>query len=354
MVRGLLFLKRTKSLEPDSFGTSAIHEAARAGWDDIVDDLIKAGADPTSMDRNRKSPLYYAARNGCDKVLSVLQGSMWMLDNYYELELAFLEAIEAGEAHVVICLLDHLSRNAIRERSTILISIRAGHLNILEILLVHRADLSCPDLSPSDRIPLHQAIEHDRADMAKLLLDHGAKIQARDDKKRNAIFETLKAPKTDGMSLLLDRGIDVDCRDSEGNTVLHQAAADGSVEHARLLVHQGMISKTIFNSEGLTPLHLAVRAQQFEIVDILLKSEGVDVNIKATDQAAGWTPLMYAVVAGSLRLCDRLIQKGAAVNMNEGITELPMLFKLAQESSHDAIRNLLVSEWNRSRHVKQV
>ena len=341
MVREFLYRKSAAFFEPDSFGTSAIHEAAQAGWDDIVDILIKAGADPISMDQNGKTPLYYAARNGCDKVLSVLQGSDQMRDNYYELELAFFEAIEAGEAHVVTCLLERLSRNTPREkRSPVLISIRAGHLDILEILLVQGWDSSCPGLLPSDRIPLHQAIKHGRADMAKLLLDRGADIQKRDDKKRNAIFETLKAPNMDGLPLLLDRGIHIHCSDSEGNTVLHQAAVDGPVEHARLLIYQGMISKTAFNNEGLTPLHLAIRAQQFEIADMLLECEEVDVNIKATGRVAGWTPLMYAVVAGSLKLCDRLIQKGACVHVNKG-TERPTLLKLAEESGHYAIRNLL-------------
>ena len=352
MVREFLYRKSATFFEPDSFGTMAIHEAAQAGWDDIVDILIKAGADPFSMDRNGKTPLYYAARNGCDKVLSVLQGNDQMRDNYYELDLAFFEAIEAGEAHVVVRLLKHLSPNTPRERSLVLISIRAGHLDILEILLVQRADLSCRGLLPSDRIPLHQAIKHGRADMAKLLLDRGADIQKRDDKKRNAIFETLKAPNMDVLPLLLDRGIHIDCPDNEGNTALHQAAVDGPVEHARLLIYQGMISKTAFNNEGLTPLHLAIRAQQFEIADMLLECEEVDVNIKATGRVAGWTPLMYAVVAGSLKLCDRLIQKGACVHVNEG-TDQPTPFKLAEEGGQYAIRNLLVSTWNRPRHVSR-
>lgn len=89
MVQDLLSSKPAKSFEPDSFGTSAIHEAAQAGWDDIVEILMKAGVDPVSMDRNGKSPLYYAARNGYDRVISVLQGSKRVQVNSHELALAF-------------------------------------------------------------------------------------------------------------------------------------------------------------------------------------------------------------------------------------------------------------------------
>ena len=349
MVRDLLARKPATSFEPDSFGTSAIHEAAQAGWDDIVVILIKAGADPFSMDRNGKTPLDYAARNGCDKVVSVLRGWMIVRDTYYELSLAFFEAIEAGETHVVVRLLEHLGHSTIKERSTILISIRAGQLNILELILNQGADLSCPNLSPSDRIPLHQAIKHGRADMAELLLDRGADIQTLDDKKRNALFETLKAPNTKGISLLLDRGINFDCRDSEGNTVLHQAAVDGLVEHARLLINKDMIPKNAFNNEGLTPLHLAARAGHFKVAYWLLKNEDIDVNTKATGRAAGWTPLMYAVVAKSLVICETLIDEGADVNGKKG-KDLPTVFNLARKGDDEEIIHLLVSAQKR-RHV---
>lgn len=242
------------------------------------------------MDRNGKSPLDYAARNGCDKVVSVLRGWEIVRDTYYDLGLAFFKAIEAGDIVVVIRLLEHLGLNTIKERATILISIRAGHVDILESILNLGADLSCPSLSPSDRIPLHQAIKHDRADMAKLLLDRGADIHMLDDKNRNATFEAFKAPNTDGLSHLIDRGIEIDCHDCEGNTVLHQVVVDGGYKHARLLINQDMIPKNAFNNEGLTPLHLAIRDGHFFIAEILLECQDVDVNIKATGRSAGWTP----------------------------------------------------------------
>ena len=126
---------------------------------------------------------------------------------------------------------------------------------------------------------------------------------------------------------------------------------DGAVEHARLLIGQDMISKTVFNNEGLTPLHLAARAQQSEIANMLLACEGVGVNSEATGRAAGWTPLVYAVVAGSLRLCDMLIRKGADFNEKES-TDLPTVLKLAREGDDQEVRDLLVLMWNRRRKAQ--
>ena len=118
IVKDLLSSKPATSFEPDSFGTSAIHEAAQAGWDDIVEILMKAGVDPVSMDRNGKSPLYYAARNGYDRVISVLQGSKRVQSNSHELALAFLEAIEVGKTDLVVRLLEYVNGSTRSERST--------------------------------------------------------------------------------------------------------------------------------------------------------------------------------------------------------------------------------------------
>ena len=343
IVQDLLPSKPATSFERDSVGTSAIHEAAQAGWDDIVEILIEAGANPLSKDRNGKSPLYYAARNGCEEVISVLLGVNKMEGNDYELALAFFEAIEAGRTNVVVCLLGIVECKTVTKTSTTLISIRAGHLNIVETILGGGATFSSPDYSPSDQIPLHLAVRHGRADMAKLLLDHGADIQTRDDKGRNAIFETLKAPNTDGLSLLIDRGIRMDCSDGKGNTVLHQAAMDGPVGHARLLIHQDPISKNTFNNESLTPLHLAVRAQQCEIVDILIKVGKVDVKVVGKSPTVGWTPLKFAVVYGSMKICDTLIQNRAHVNA-DGSTDLVALAKLAAEAGQHTIGDMLMAE----------
>ena len=40
----------------DCFGTSALHEAAGAGWINLVNMLLTAGARPLLQDENGKSP----------------------------------------------------------------------------------------------------------------------------------------------------------------------------------------------------------------------------------------------------------------------------------------------------------
>lgn len=58
--------------DQDKLGMSALHEAAQAGWDDLVDILLKAGAPSSPMNNEKKTPLYYAAQNGNIEMTSLI------------------------------------------------------------------------------------------------------------------------------------------------------------------------------------------------------------------------------------------------------------------------------------------
>ena len=45
----------------DLDGRTALHDAAKAGREDVVRILIDAGADPSQTDNEGKNPLFYAA-----------------------------------------------------------------------------------------------------------------------------------------------------------------------------------------------------------------------------------------------------------------------------------------------------
>lgn len=286
----------------DDFGTSALHEAAQAGWDDLADMLLNAGAPPSPKNKEGKAPVYYAAHNGNTKIISMISkeeirhGFLPELSASFDsssgrngivptgkdlghreaLEEAFCDATEAGKLDVIVKLLkENVSLADSKKRGkSAMIAIQGGHENIFEKLLDAGANLSCP---LSDRIPLHQAIRCSEDNMATMLLDRDANVEIRDELSRTALFETLDCHDLDGAHLLLDYGIDVSSCDHEGNTVLHEAAQRGAVEHALLFIDQG-IELNKFNDEGLTPFHLAARHDRCRIVKDLLK-KGADINV---------------------------------------------------------------------------
>ena len=107
------------------------------------------------------------------------------------------------------------------------------------------------------------------AEIAGLLLDHGAEINA---KNRHAVYGPENTPLAaqvymrhrDVAALLLERGADVDQADRAGFTPLHLAAANGRAELVELLLAHGADPSPRTRTDvpvaaaGTTPLALAL------------------------------------------------------------------------------------------------
>ncbi|KAK3167400.1 hypothetical protein OEA41_010527 [Lepraria neglecta] len=185
------------TLEVDSFGKSALNDAAKAGRGDLLGKLLRAGAQPWLLDHQGKSPLYYAARHGRTNMMSsllasgshpnpvhlaspALQAARRERDEIVSSELgqALRSAAKAGELGVVEKLLKFDVSPDLEKKgeSALMIAICRGHEDILKVLLDAGVHPCCPDLSPSNLIRLHHAIRHDHVDLAAMLLDYGAEI----------------------------------------------------------------------------------------------------------------------------------------------------------------------------------
>ena len=311
----------------DLCGRTALHEAALAGWEDIVTLLLEAGTNCSLEDDEGKTPFDYAAKGGHAKVISILEGrtdgsqaqqvtslvsqGARSRDDQKKLEEALWDAAEAGNSSVVEQLLQiFVNPNAKKDDiSAVTIAARRGHKGVVRLLLDAKGKHSDLDGLSSDCIPLHQAIKNGHEHVAATLLQFGANIQTLDNFGRTALFETLDTPDIRGAALLLKKGIDISCRDFVGDNVLHDAARRGIVEHASLFVDQGM-EVALPNKEGLTPLHLAARHGHYGVARILFRKSAAVENIDSTGQ----TPLMYAASAGNTALCDTLLCLGASIN----------------------------------------
>ena len=287
----------------DWYGRTALHEAAQAGWDDIVSMLIKAGANSSLMDNEDRTPFEYAAKSGHAKVIEILQDRPGRSGhNQQALEQMLYDAAEAGDTSAVEALLKFpVNPNAEKSGvSALTVAARRGHKGIVRLLLNEKASASHNDSLPTDYIPLHQAIRNLHMEIAALLLRLGANIDARDDLGRTALSETLGTPDLRGAALLLKNGTDISLQDFKGNNILHEAARRGAVEHALRFVDRG-IDIFIPNKDGLTALHLAAWWGHYEIAHLLVE-KSADVKDYGS---SGWAspPLpKYAGLLGNQQL----------------------------------------------------
>ncbi len=134
------------------------------------------------------------------------------------------------------------------------------------------------DESDGLRTPLYLAVKGEHIEVARLLLDRGADVNASISILGPALIPALAKRRVDLVILLLDRGANPNSQHG-GKTVLHVAVTSQCFDCVRVLVEAGadVNAKT---EDGKTPLHLARFRGQRETGDYLV-SHGVIIPTPA-------------------------------------------------------------------------
>ncbi len=140
--------------------------------------------------------------------------------------------------------------------------------------------------------PLHQAASSGNLKVAKLLIDHGADLNARGGEGTVLHRIINRKSKSNGemAKLLLESGVRLQ-EFSFGNTELHLAAMKGLSDMARVLVEHGADVNAV-NGYGHTPLYYAAKHGYRSLADILIaagakKSAIGETNYGKAPQLAG-------------------------------------------------------------------
>lgn len=123
----------------------------------------------------------------------------------------------------------------------------------------------------------------------------------------------------------LQKSANKNATDPEGNNAFHLAAKHGKPLILWELIYPGIQTGTMKftitkdpealfdtpNTQGETPLHLACRAGNLQIVEILLNA---GANLESKSSITGATPLLVAIAENHPDIAKLLIGKGANVN----------------------------------------
>lgn len=146
---------------------------------------------------------------------------------------------------------------------------RCGHAEVLELLLGWGTDVNSPD--SKGQTALHNAVESSQSLAARLLLVNHANPEAKAKGNFNRAPLHYAATGSDLATLrvLLDFGAKMEAREYWGRTALHLAAEGGHEEAVRALVDHGA-DKEARDDLNRTPLYLAAEKGAEAIVRLLL------------------------------------------------------------------------------------
>ena len=126
-----------------------------------------------------------------------------------------------------------------------------GHYEIAELLLQNGAKVNAK--GKKEVTPLHLAAQKGHYEVAELLLQNGAKVNAKKEfEKYTPLHEAIRLNHSKVVELLLENGADVNARDQDGNIPLHLPAARGDSKMVELLLKHGS-RKDVKNYKGRTP-----------------------------------------------------------------------------------------------------
>lgn len=167
------------------------------------------------------------------------------------------------------------------------------HEKIMLLLLQYNAD---PNLkSKSGETPLMEAADLGFSRGARVLLQHGAKIEETDNKGNTALI--IAAGSEDGLGvvkILLDAKANVNATNQNGNTALHAAAKNEEGHRIVKALLKAKAAVNAVNHDGNTALHVATASYKEgadKIVESLLEN---GANHDAVNKR-GATPLDIAI-----------------------------------------------------------
>uniref|UniRef100_A0A669DBI0 Kinase D-interacting substrate 220b n=1 Tax=Oreochromis niloticus TaxID=8128 RepID=A0A669DBI0_ORENI len=287
-------------------GQTPLMLAAEQGSLEIVQELIRRGANVNLDDVDCWSALISAAKEGhVEVVKELLENSAYIEHRDMGGWTALTWAAYKGRVEVTKLLLEHgANPNTTGQQYSVYPIIWAagrGHADIVKLLLQNGAKVNCSDKYGTT--PLIWAARKGHFDCVMHLLENGADVDQEGANSMTALIVAVRGGYTEVVKELLKRNPNVNMTDKDGNTALMIAAKEGYTEIVQDLLDAGTYVN-IPDRSGDTVLIGAVRGGHVEIVRALLHKYA-DIDIRGQENK---TALYWAVEKGNATMVRDILQ----------------------------------------------
>ena len=192
-----------------------------------------------------------------------------------------------------------------------------GLHDIVKFLIVGRSQTVNARAFYHDETPLSVACRQGYSEVARVLLEHGADTETRDDRHNNPLDWSSERGHGEVVRVLLENHADVNASDQDNWTALHLASMVGQAEVARVLLGNGADVNARKTDNGRTPLHLACN----EAVTRALLEYGADPT---TRDSYNQTPLYRALGQNLTEVARVLLENGVDANARDAENRTPL------------------------------
>jgi uncharacterized protein len=125
------------------------------------------------------------------------------------------------------------------------LSVFFGHPDNVNALLEAGADVNLPSRETMKVTPLASASAANQLEIARVLIEHGANVNARASNDFTPLHESAASGRIEFAKLLLEHGADVNARDGDGKTPLDYARSHNHEEMVELLSESQRSTKQV-------------------------------------------------------------------------------------------------------------
>ena len=294
-------------------GTTPLHSAAQAGFNEAVNMLLDLEADPLAQNNYSTTPIFAAACNGHSHVLK----------RFLDMDIEFLPNLQNAAGHTVLhaavgrCelpLIQELIKETdwrIRKASTVtpmVLAARRGDSSVIQLFI----DTGMPVGFSSNTgwTALHEAASRGDAKLIPRLIELGADRSRLDDGNSIPLSEAYGYNDDTLLQQLQPPNNTASQKNFFGLcSCVHYAAFVGP-QSVQRLVDLGA-SLECWSAERLTSLYWAARWDCPNTMQYLLEQPGVINQIHVQEYVSGRTPLLTASAACNVRCIESLLDAGA-------------------------------------------